>query len=58
MRNMLPASGFAYAVQDVPADGSRAAAQSVMGPYYPRAAFCSLTALAASGPGACLAGNP
>jgi hypothetical protein len=58
LRNMLPAPGFAYAAQDAPANGSPAAAQSAMGPYYPRLAICPLTELVASGSGACPIGNP
>jgi hypothetical protein len=56
LRNMLPVPTFLHAVQDVPADGNSASAEAVMGPYYPRSGFCSLTTLAKSGPDACLAG--
>jgi hypothetical protein len=57
MRNMLPNPDFHDAIQNVPANGNPSSAEAVMGPYYPRAAFCSLTTLAHSGPNACLAGN-
>jgi hypothetical protein len=56
LRNMLPDPAFAEAIQNVPADGRPASAAAVMGPYYPRAAFCSIATLAASGPPACLEG--
>jgi hypothetical protein len=56
LRNMLSDPAFAEAIQNVPADGRPASAAAVMGPYYPRAAFCSLATLAASGPPACLEG--
>jgi hypothetical protein len=55
LRYMLANPAFAEAVQDAPADGRSASAAAVMGAYYPRVAFCSLAALAASGPTACMA---
>jgi len=55
MRNMLANPDFHNAIQNVPADGDPASAAAVMGPYYPRAAFCPLATLASSGPSACLA---
>jgi hypothetical protein len=58
MRNMLASPAFAEAIQAVPADGRPASASAVMGQYYPRAAFCSLATLAASGPTACLGAQP
>jgi hypothetical protein len=57
VRNMLPTSAYPYAIQGVPANGSPASAAKYMGPYYPRAAFCSLPTLINSGPQACLTGN-
>jgi hypothetical protein len=41
----------------VAAKWRRASAATVMGPYYPRAAFCSLATLLNSGPNACLTSN-
>jgi hypothetical protein len=58
LRNMLVSPNFAQAIQNVPANSSAATAAAVMGPYYPRAAICSLATLAAQGPAACLAGTP
>ena len=57
MRNMLPSPDFHNAIQNVPANGNPSSAAAAMGPYYPRAAFCSLATLANSGPNACLAGT-
>jgi len=54
MRNMLAERDFGEAVQDVPANGRSASAAAVMGPYYPRIAFCPLATLAASGPAVCM----
>ena len=56
LRNMLPDPAFAEAIQNVPADGRPASAAAIMGPYYPRAALCSIATLTASGPAACLEG--
>jgi hypothetical protein len=56
-RNTLPGPGFAAAIENVPANESPASAAAVMGPYYPRIAFCSLATLARSGPGACFGGR-
>jgi hypothetical protein len=53
LRNMLVSAGFAAAVQNVPQDGDPASAAAVMGPYYPRAAVCSLASVARRGAGAC-----
>ncbi len=57
LRNMLPAPGFNEAVQDVPEDANPSSAARVMGPYYPREAFCPLAVLVKSGPGACPGGK-
>jgi hypothetical protein len=57
LRNMLASSSFAQAIQNVPQDGNPASAQAVMGPYYPRAAVCSLVTLTTLGPQACLSGS-
>jgi hypothetical protein len=53
LRDMVVSTGFAEAVQDVPANGSAAAAAAVMGPYYPRTAICPLATLASDGAAAC-----
>ncbi|MFI7387219.1 hypothetical protein [Streptomyces sp. NPDC049813] len=57
LRNMLAAPGFAEAVQRVPTGSDAARTEAVMGAYYPRATYCSLSLLAASGPEACTAGR-
>jgi hypothetical protein len=57
MRNMLPSPDFHNAIQNVPANGNPSSAAAAMGPYYPRAAFCSLATLASGGANACLAGT-
>jgi hypothetical protein len=57
MRNMLPSPDFHNAIQNVPANGKPSSAAAVMGPYYPRAAFCSLATLASGGANACVAGT-
>ena len=44
IRNLL--GDFPEAVQNVPADGSPATAQAVMGSFYPESAICPLSALA------------
>ena len=53
-RNML-GDGFANSVQNVPPGGGAAATQSVMGPYYPRIAQCSLSTFTQGGASACFA---
>jgi hypothetical protein len=57
LRNMLPSPTFAEATQDVPTNAGPALAAAVMGPYYPRLAFCSLATLAHRGANACLGGT-
>ena len=57
LRNMLPAPGFARAVQNVTPSSGAASAAAILGPYYPRIAFCPLATLAHGGPDACLAGT-
>jgi hypothetical protein len=57
-RNTLPAPAFAAAIENVPQNESPASAAAVMGPYYPRIAFCSLATLTRSGPQACFRGSP
>jgi len=52
-RNTLPGPGFSQAIENVPANQNPASAAAVMGPYYPRIAFCPLATLARGGPGAC-----
>jgi hypothetical protein len=59
-RNMVASPGFAEAIQNVPVNQSNespaaeeAAAEAVMGPYYPQMAVCPLAVLAQEGPGAC-----
>ncbi|MEU5079796.1 MULTISPECIES: hypothetical protein [Streptomyces] len=53
LRNMVAAPGFAEAIQRVPAGSDAARTAEVMGAYYPEAAYCGLSVLAASGPEAC-----
>ncbi|MER7716353.1 hypothetical protein ABTX99_05270 [Streptomyces flaveolus] len=53
LRNMLAAPGFGQAIQRVPAGSGPQRTAEVMGDYYPRAAYCDLAALTASGPDAC-----
>jgi hypothetical protein len=53
-RDMVANPDFAKAIQNVPDNGSPASAAAVMGPYYPRAAFCPLATLTHGGPQACL----
>jgi hypothetical protein len=57
LRNMLVMPGFAYSSQAVTRSNDPAATAAVMGPYYPRAAVCSLTTLAARGPAGCASGS-
>jgi hypothetical protein len=56
-RDMVANPDFAQAIQNVPHNESPASAAAVMGPYYPRAAFCPLATLAHGGPQACLAAS-
>ena len=58
LRNLLASTEFAEAVQNVPANGNPASAAAVMGPYYPKTAYCPLAALTTSGPAACLGASP
>ena len=53
-RNML-GDDFPNSVQRVQPGSSPSAAQTAMGPYYPRIAQCSVSTFAAGGPSACLA---
>jgi len=53
LRNMLVSPGFAYSSQAVTQSNDPAATAAVMGAYYPRAAVCSLSALAARGAAGC-----
>jgi hypothetical protein len=53
-RNML-GDAFANSVQAVPAGSTAAAAQTVMGAYYPRMAQCSVATFTAGGASACFA---
>ena len=51
-----PCSGLGAgteAIENVPANQNPVSAAAVMGPYYPRIAFCPLATLARGGPGAC-----
>jgi hypothetical protein len=57
MRNMVSNPEFNNAIQNVPANGKPSSAAAAMGPYYPRAGFCSLATLANRGPDACLSGT-
>jgi hypothetical protein len=49
-RNMLPASSFAQAVQNV---GEESSPQAVMGPYYPATVYCTTATFEAGGWNAC-----
>ncbi|WP_045226921.1 hypothetical protein [Methyloterricola oryzae] len=55
MRNMLPNSSFTNAIQQIPSSnyGDPAAAQSVMGDYYPSIASCTRAVFEKGGPDAC-----
>lgn len=50
LRNMLPARGFTHAIQDV-TPGERG--DKVMGPYYPRAWYCTRERFETQGPERC-----
>jgi hypothetical protein len=63
LRNMLPATTFTQAIQDVPApstgptaDQLAAQAKSVMGAYYPMGVYCDKAVFEAGGAAACF--NP
>jgi hypothetical protein len=45
IRNMLPTTDFAPAVQNVPVDATPDQAAAIMGPYYPHPALCTLDAV-------------
>ncbi|WP_367046204.1 hypothetical protein [Streptomyces sp. Je 1-332] len=53
LRNMLAATGFAEAIQQVPTGSDSGRTAQVMGDYYPRTGYCVLATLSASGPDAC-----
>jgi hypothetical protein len=53
LRNMMPVPGFAQAVENVPPTGDPAAAEAVMGAYYPRGKVCALRVLAKRGASGC-----
>ncbi|NMO34377.1 hypothetical protein HG826_12380 [Streptomyces sp. GMY01] len=53
LRDMVADPGFAEAIQNVPTGSDPARTAQVMGAYYPRTAYCALTALTAAGPSAC-----
>lgn len=53
-RNMVPADDYRQGCQYVPYDRNPAAAEAVMGDYYPRSSVCSLATLVRDGAGACL----
>ncbi|WP_395575863.1 hypothetical protein [Streptomyces sp. BK79] len=53
LRNMLADPDFAEAIQHVPVGSGPAGTAEVMGDHYPRAAYCDLASLTASGPQAC-----
>jgi hypothetical protein len=57
LRNMLVSPGFAYSSQAVTQGDNPAATAAVMGAYYPRAAVCSLSTLAARGPAGCVSAS-
>lgn len=53
LRNMLVSTSFAHSPQGITQASDPAAAATVMGPYYPRAAVCPLATLTTHGPQAC-----
>jgi hypothetical protein len=53
-RNLLPAATFAQAIQNV---GEASSPESVMGPYFPSAAYCSKATFEAGGWQACAPGK-
>jgi hypothetical protein len=54
LRNMLPSSSFAQAIQNV---GETSSPQAVMGPYLPQALYCPKATFEAGGWSACSAGR-
>jgi hypothetical protein len=55
LRNMLPASNFKEAAQNVSSASGSPSAQKVMGPYYPDAVYCAPATFQAGGWKACFA---
>ncbi|NED35778.1 hypothetical protein [Streptomyces sp. SID8499] len=53
LRDMVADPGFAEAIQNVPTGSDPARTAQMMGAYYPRTAYCALTALTTAGPSAC-----
>jgi hypothetical protein len=58
LRNLLASPSFDQAIQNVPSNGSPAAAARVMGPYYPEAAICPLATVTRLGAAGCTFGSP
>ena len=56
LRNMLPNPAFAQSATSIEVTNDPAAAEAVMGEYYPQVAMCSARKLARQGAAACLAG--
>ena len=56
LRNMLPNPAFAQSATSIEVTNDPAAAEAVMGDYYPQVAMCSARKLARQGAAACLAG--
>jgi hypothetical protein len=57
LRNMLAGSRFEQAIQNITEHEDPAAAQAVMGDYYPRDAICPLETLQTAGASACVDGS-
>jgi hypothetical protein len=55
LRNMLPASTFTQAAQNVSSASGSPSAQQVMGPYYPESVYCAPATFQAGGWQACFA---
>jgi hypothetical protein len=53
LRNMLPASTFTQAAQNVSSASGSPSPQQVMGPYYPDAVYCAPATFEAGGWQAC-----
>jgi hypothetical protein len=53
LRNMLPASNFTEAAQNVSSASGSPSPQQVMGPYYPEAVYCSPATFESGGWQAC-----
>lgn len=58
LRNLLANPSFVQAIQDVPINSDPSDAESVMGPYFPKAVICPLADLTHPIAGACSQGRP